>query len=378
VCYHNALELSRRGHAVTVFTAAYPPSEYTYPPDFVVRRLPPLIRIGNAPLLPGLLGIRDFDVIHLHHPFIFGAELVGLAASIRKIPIVLTHHNDLLGDNERKILFSVYSSISLQILFKITRKFAVVSLDHALGCTYRSYFRKRILDVIEVPNGIDINRFYPQKRDPQIRRMLGIREDARVILFVGALDRAHHFKGVDVLLKAFSMITNPDAILLIVGDGDLKERYRERAKLLGVAEKTVFAGKYANEDLPPIYRTADVSVLPSFPPESFGLVLIEALACGTPVIASNLPGVRTVVRDGEDGFLVPPGDPAALAARLETLLGNPDRTRAMGEIGCRRVQACYAWPKVVERLEGVYQAVVSKHSDKQSDQSTSKEDFFRS
>jgi len=102
VGYYNALELARRGHAVAVFTAAHPRGENEYPVEMDVRRLPALFRFGNAPVLPGLLGLKEFDIIHLHHPFIFGPEMVLAVSRSRRIPYIITHHNDLIGDGARR------------------------------------------------------------------------------------------------------------------------------------------------------------------------------------------------------------------------------------------------------------------------------------
>ena len=103
VCYYNALGLARLGHEVTVFTADYPPGDYTYPEEITVRRLLAMFRIGNAPLLPGLLGLKEFDIIHLHHPFIFGAELIWAVSKVRKIPYIITdHHQPFVGWRRRE------------------------------------------------------------------------------------------------------------------------------------------------------------------------------------------------------------------------------------------------------------------------------------
>ena len=101
VCYRSAAELARLGHEVTVLTASYGCDDAPDPPGVRVRRLAPAVRVGNAPLLPGLLDSERFDVIHLHYPFIFGAEMIRARAWMSGVPYVLTHHNDLIGDGAR-------------------------------------------------------------------------------------------------------------------------------------------------------------------------------------------------------------------------------------------------------------------------------------
>jgi glycosyltransferase involved in cell wall biosynthesis len=139
-----------------------------------------------------------------------------------------------------------------------------------------------------------------------------------------------------------------------VGDGDMAATYRRQARDLGLQGRVHFLGRIGPARLPAIYRLADVVVLPSSIQESFGMVLAEAMACGKPVIASRLPGVRTVVADGTTGLLVPPADPAALAGALTRLLGDAPLRAEMGAAGRRRVLARYDWRRIGERLEAVY------------------------
>jgi glycosyltransferase involved in cell wall biosynthesis len=360
VCYHNALELARRGHQVTVFTAAHPPGEYDYPQEITVVRLPVLFRFGNAPFAPGLLGIKDFDIIHLHYPFIFGAEMVWLVSRLRQIPYVLTHHNDLIGESLRRYLFDAYSKVFGRLVFGGASKFAVVSLSHAADCRMTPFFKARWKDVVEVPNGVDVERFRPGLDGTAIRHRFQISGQAKVILFVGALDRAHHFKGLGYFLRVFSRLDDPDVVLLIVGDGDLKDQFINQARYLGISERTIFAGSAPHENLPAYFAASDIVVLPSLPPESFGMVLIEAMACGKPVISHDIPGVRMVVRTGHDGFLVQPGDSEELTRRIQLLLEAPQLARKMGASGRHKVKERYAWAHIIDRLETVYQSAIEK------------------
>ena len=143
------------------------------------------------------------------------------------------------------------------------------------------------------------------------------KDSHRKILFVGALDKAHYFKGVDVLLKAMRDL---EYKLMIVGDGDLRSYYEAKAKNLGIDDGVVFTGRVSNEELSRYYQSADVFVLPSIDKsEAYGMTLLEAMAHGLPVVASNLPGVRSLV--GEDrGLLVEPGDSSDLARVLTEIL----------------------------------------------------------
>ncbi|MBO9370914.1 MAG: glycosyltransferase family 4 protein [Chloroflexi bacterium] len=354
VCCYQAQGLARLGHSVTVFTAAGPVGDVPPPEGVTVRRLPALFRMGNAPFLPGLLALRDFDILHLHYPFIFGAEMVRLVSALRRIPYVLTHHNDLIGDGARRYLFDLYTAVCAPFVFRGARKYLVVSRDHAASCRMAPLFRCPS-DVIEVPNGVDTDHFHPDVDGREVRRRYGIPEALRLVLFVGSLDRAHHFKGAGYLLRAFARMGDERAGLMLVGDGDLKPSLVALAKTLGIARRVWFVGTVPHRDLPPCYAASDLVVLPSFPPESFGMVLIEAMACGRPVLAHSIPGVRSVVRDGEDGLLARPGDMNDLVEKMRALLEDPQRRAQMGRQGRARVEAEYAWPRIIPRLVQAYQ-----------------------
>lgn len=363
VCYHNALQLGLRGHDVTVLTANYPPGVFAYPREFKVERLPVLFRLGNAPFLPRLWNLRDFDIVHLHHPFIFGSELVWASSRVHNLPYVLTHHNDLIGDGNRPVLFDSYTSISKRMVLDGASRLLVVSEDHARSSRLAAEFRKRWKEVVEVPNGVDVEMFSPELDNLEVRLENGVPVGAEVLLFVGALDRAHHFRRVDLLLQAVSQMHRQDVFLLIVGDGDRMCRFQQMAKDLGIWTKVRFLGKMPHEELPRVYAAADVLVLPSHLQESFGMVLIEAMSCARPVIASNIPGARSIVQDGVDGLLAEPGDLIDLQAKIEIMLSKTMSERQrMGAAGRRKVEERYTWEDIGERLEHIYTDVLSEHN----------------
>lgn len=173
------------------------------------------------------------------------------------------------------------------------------------------------------------------------------------VLFVGGLDRAHSFKGLPILLQAVPRIS--DVRLRIVGDGDLRPQYEQQARALGISDRVEFLGSVSDGELPNMYRQSDVLVLPSIGrSEAFGVVLLEAMASGIPVIASDLPGVRTVVADGETGFLAPPGDVSALADRIGSLARDSEQRQRMSAAARQRVEERYDWERVMERWLKIY------------------------
>jgi glycosyltransferase involved in cell wall biosynthesis len=361
VAFHNALELARRGLDVTVLTADVPLDGWRDPPELKVRRLAARFRLGNAPFVPGLLAaLTRFDVVHLHWPFIFGAELVWLACRLGGVPYVVTYHHDLRADLRWQ--FGPYQSLVGPPVLGSAARVMPVSLDHFRASPmYRYASPPRI---VEVPNGVDVRRFRPDVEGGSIRRRHGIPEGAVVVGYLGAMDEAHAFKGVPVLIVAFARLTRPDLHLLAVGGGGLQPTYRQQADALGLADRAHWTGTVPADELPAHVAAMDMLVLPSLGAgaESFGIVLIEAMAAGKPVVATSLHGVRRVVEDGYDGFLVPPDDPERLADRLDRLAADRELRRRFGLAGRRKVEARYDWRELAARLEEQYRAVLRERS----------------
>ncbi len=359
VCFHNARILVERGHEVHVVTATWP-GERIDPKGVTVHRVRPLVRAGNAPLLPRLAHLKGFDIIHVHCPFISGAELVALGSVARRTPLVLTYHNDLVAPGVRGRIFSLYERSMTRFVLKAASRICVVSTGHARGSRgLREVLLHRPEIVTEVPNGVDPLAFAELGSDPELRSRIGIPVDATIVAFVAVLDVAHQFKRLDLLLRAVAALDDRSVHVLIVGDGGLRPSYVRLAESLGIRSRTHWVGAVPHQDLPPLLAESDLLVLPSDSVESFGLVLIEAMASAKPVIATGLPGVREIVTDGVDGLLAAPGDLADLSAKLASLVGDSGRRRQMGRLGREKVLRLYSWNTIGERLERVYEDVLS-------------------
>jgi D-inositol-3-phosphate glycosyltransferase len=205
-----------------------------------------------------------------------------------------------------------------------------------------------------VPCGVNLDLFQPVQKD-DARTRLGLRDDDRILLFVG---RIEPLKGVDILLGAAAQVeAESDCFVLVIG-GDSTAQHGEMAHLrllaseLGISERVSFLGAVDHEKLPLFYSAADVCVVPSFY-ESFGLVALEAMACGTPVVASRVGGLTATVRDGETGYLIPWRCPEPFAERIELLLGNEQLRRAFGSAAREAVER-FRWGNVAEAVLGLY------------------------
>ncbi|MCY0899375.1 MAG: glycosyltransferase family 4 protein [Firmicutes bacterium] len=344
VAYHNARLLSDRGHQVTVLTQE-PPAGTTRPAvPFRIEYLRPLFTLGNAPLLPRLaMRLQGYDLIHLHYPFIFGTEMTLHAARRYRIPLLVTYHNRLLARaGLKKGLFSAYNLLVEPRALRCAHRVVAVSQDH-----FHSLFPH--VPCLEVPNGVDIDLFRPRPRTA-CRRLLSLPDSGFLALFVGTLDAAHAFKNLPALLRALQHLHSVH--LIVVGEGSLREQFMRQAAGLGIAGRVRFVGSRNHDQLPWYYSAADITVLPSNQTESFGMVLIESMACGTPVIATNLPGVRQVVKHRETGLLIPPDDDAALYGALRWMADHPRERVAMGHQGRITAERQYAWAIVGQQLEG--------------------------
>jgi len=210
---------------------------------------------------------------------------------------------------------------------------------------------------VELPFGV--RRIYrPRKKDPYFLKKFNIKEKDKVLLFVGGLDAAHYFKGVNYLINAMKYLDD-NVKLIVAGEGDLKKDYIKKVKELGLEKRIHFAGYVERDILPEHYNLADLFVLPSVDKsEAFGLVLIESLAAGTPVIASNLKGVRTVVDSGRTGMLFEPKNARDIADKAKMILNNPKLYEQFSQNAARVANQKYRWPKIAKKLNDVYKNVV--------------------
>jgi glycosyltransferase involved in cell wall biosynthesis len=349
VVFHQAGALAARGHEVEVFSATYP-GEPVDPPGVRVHRMRPVLRLGNAPLLPGLLRMPLPGVLHLHEPFIFGAELAVARARRAGVPVVASFHNDLQGEGVKGALFRAYNASAVPVTLARAARIAVLSLDHARAVPVLAReLERRPQAFVEVPNGVDASTFTPTAAPHGNGRPRAV--------FAAALDGAHRFKRLDLLLRALAAV--PELDLTVAGGGELEPEFRRLAHALGVGGRVAFAGAMPQPELAARLREGDFLVLCSDSVESFGLVQVEALASGIPAVVSDLPGVRTVVEPGVDGLHVTPGDLGSLVGALREMAGMPPgQRRAMGERGREKVLARYTWERSAERLEAVYRELV--------------------
>jgi len=302
--------------------------------------------------------IGNFDLVHLHYPCYGNAMMVALARLIgAKQPLVVSYHMDTVGRGLRRPVFWLHAKFFAPRFLRQADAIVVASRDYAEHSLLAKY-PELMAKVVEIPFGVDTDRFSPSSPSP--RAAEAKRGEGRVrgsVLFVAALDEQHYFKGLHILLEA--MVKVPGARLTVVGDGNLKNKYLQKAKELKIGDRVVFAGRVSDEDLPKYYQSADIFCSASVDKsEAYGIVLMEAAASGLPTVATNIPGVRTVVEDGETGLLVPPNDAAALAEALRDLLSDSELLAKMGE-AARKFALTRTWKSAGEKYFEIYKSILS-------------------
>lgn len=356
VAYYNAWYLATQGHEVTVFTPRYERLKNVkdeYP--FKVSRLYPWFKYGNSGFLPQLIWkLWNFDVIHLHYPFFGGAEIVYFLDKIKDIHLVTTYHMDVVGTGLLSSFFSWHTEHVLPRIIDQSDKVLVTSWDYARSSALKDWIDAEPEKFVEVPIGVNHLLFKPRFRDKILMERHDL-YDKQVILFVGALDRPHYFKGVNILIQAiYKLNDNDDFRVIIVGGGDMQESYQSLAENLGLSKKIIFTGSVDDQELLKYYSLADMLVFPSIDrSEAFGLVALQAMACAVPVIASDLAGVRSVVIKKETGLLVKPGSVQNLTDMIRVLLKNSKLARTMGQAGRQRVLANYTWDIAGKKLNEI-------------------------
>jgi D-inositol-3-phosphate glycosyltransferase len=204
-----------------------------------------------------------------------------------------------------------------------------------------------------VPCGVDLDLFAPMEKEAA-RGKLGLKPGERVILFVG---RIEPLKGIDILISAAAQLHEDENFVVLIVGGDERaakqiEELTAHARRLDIDHHISWVGSVPHADLPLYYNAADVCVVPSYY-ESFGLVAVEAMACGTPVVASRVGGLTSTIMDGETGYLIPWRCPEPFAERLELLLDNDELRASFGLAGREYVER-FRWANVADAVGALY------------------------
>ncbi|MBK8616130.1 MAG: glycosyltransferase [Anaerolineales bacterium] len=309
-----------------------------------------------------------YDVIHSHY-WMSGLAAEALSDAWGGTPIVHMFHT--LGEMKNRVARSEGERAGVdrlngerQVLRRADRiVVATLAEQTQLRFLYRADDRKMVV----IPPGVDTSHFYPIPAD-EAKQYIGLRPENRMVLFVG---RIEPLKGVDTLIQAMSCLDlqqayKPVHLAIIGGEPNVipENMSEEMARLqkmcddLCMGGMVVFLGKRGQDTLPYYYSAAEVVVMPSLY-ESFGMVALEAMACGTPVVASEVGGLGYLVQNGVTGYTIPDSEPEALCEKLSWLLGDADLRSSMGQRAAKYAMD-YAWDKIAAQIIDVYKELVKK------------------
>ncbi len=338
-----AQALADHGHDVGMLAPAIDPSTL---PSWVSDGGRPLAIRYNGSVARLSFGVKatqrvrgwiregGFDLLHVHEPIAPSLSL--LAVWSARGPLVATWHSS----KDRSRLLAASGFIAQTAMEKIRGRIAVSEdarrflVGHLGG------------DAVLIPNGVRVRDFEGEDR------LSGVPQDVRTALFLGRMDEPR--KGLTELLAAWELLDDPAAILVVAGPGDVEEH---RALVPeAIRDRVLLLGTLSDADKARALRSVDLYVAPHTGGESFGIVLVEAMAAGTPIIASDLPAFRRVLENGTSGMLVPVGDSAALASGISRLLVDDMARSELADAGRRRVQE-FDWDRVVDEVIAVYESV---------------------
>jgi len=314
----------------------------------------------NPLAIDRVLKKEEFDVLHFHN---FGFPSTWQILEKSESLNILTFHANIGGSKFLK-RFPIFLYLLNKIVqWKIDGIIGVAPLNLKV---FKDFKGPKVV----VPNGIDLEEFNP--RVPKLKKFC----DGKInILFVGRIEKR---KGLIYLLKAFKILTRkfPNLRLIIVGEGELKEYCQNYVKENSLKE-VCFEGQIAGPKLPSYYRTCDIYCSPAIYGESFGIVLIEAMASSVPVVAFANEGYRKVLKKGKGRrFLVRPKDYKTLAKKLEILIKNPKLRKEMGEWGVKEAKK-YSWPKIAEKVLNFYRLCQKEKQKREKGRSSLEQTFAK-
>lgn len=296
-----------------------------------------------------------YDLIHSH--YWLSAEAGEHVAEQWGVPHVAMFHT--LGDVKLRARASEAEprerlEAERRLVHRVDRIIAATRHEQQL---LRQIFRVAPERVTVIPLGVNLERFAPGDR-ATARAALGIAEGERILLAIG---RIQPLKGLDILIRSLAEVTRRERLALWIIGGDDRatleiDRLRALAQEVGVSSMVRFVGPVDHEALPAYYHAADIVVMPSFY-ESFGLVAVEAMASGIPVVASRVGGLASTVADGRTGYLVPWRCPEPFAEKIDLLLLNEQLRSSLGAAGVERVQQ-YSWREISRQLCALYEELL--------------------
>jgi len=359
--YNLVVEMAKMGNDIDVFTTSinsrnsieiYPHMRiHRYATSFKIASANASFKLIYKPLN------YDLDIVHAHSPIPYSDLPALMYAKRKKVPFLLTYQFDgqeTGGSFMRNTGVSIYNKLFIN---------RVLDSAEVIIATTRSYaeespFLKNYLDkIVIIPNGINIDEVTTNLTKEESRIKLGLPIETKIILFFGSLVP---YKGPDILLKAFKVIKKEfsEVKLIFAGRGQMLLKLRDMAKKFDIEDDVIFLGFVEEEDKALYYKSADIFSLPSTNmAESFGIVNLEAMASGVPLVGSNLGGIPDIIHEGVNGLLAEPCEHQSLANALLKLLKDDELRHKMGNNG-KEMVSDYSWDKIARTTENLYKDIL--------------------
>lgn len=312
-----------------------------------IYRLPYWFKLSNTPINPNwfmtiarIIDHEQPDVINAHTPVPFIADVAAILSSIKKIPFVLTYHNDLVKQNILDLLFKIYYHTVGKVVGSIAHGIIVTSPYYANASSYLKQYRNKLHTI---PPGVHLD--YIDAIEPH-SHLIEHYKNKKIVLFVGQMDHTHQHKGVTYLIESMKKLskTIKDVHLILIGNGTMIDEYKRMGEDISMEILT----DISDDGLHIYYKLAQVVVLPSVSEaEGFGITLIEAGASKKPVVGSRVGGIPYVIEHDVTGLLSKPGDSDDLAQQLKQIFTDTKRAQRMGHEGYKKVRSGYTWDKQI-------------------------------
>ncbi len=361
VSFEQSKRLTEMGYQIDVLTSKFEGRNtnpikgitiHHYPSMNVAKRFGvpyPIISFEAYKMFTKIIG--KCDLVHAHGHVYMASCLAGIVAKRLKKPFIVTQHNTFI--DYRSFLNIVEEVNDLVIGKSVLRnadRITTVSKE-TMKYVLRLGADKTKTQVIY--NGVDINNFRPVNKN-ESRTKLGLPKNRKIVLSVR---RLVYKNGLGTLIESVPKVAkkHPDVLFVVAGKGPSRKLIEDRIKELGISQNITLAGFVPDELLPAYYDAADYFILPSASGEGLPLVLLEAMACGLPVIATAVGGTPEIIKHMKNGVLVPPIDPEAMAEATSKLLSETKLGKTMGEEARRNVEANYTWKENVRQLQAIYE-----------------------
>jgi len=343
-------ELVSQGHRVKVICANEPNSTISNIYGIEVKRLNYVGKITNTNITLNLfftLIKENYDIIHTHFPTPWSADISMVVSTLLRKPLILTYHNDVIKSGLSGVLADIYNKTLLQLILRKAEKIIDTQPSYINKSKYLQKYKEKI---VTIPNGVNTKLYKDEK----------IKKIKSQILFLSVLDKYHRYKGLDYLIKAIKLVKlrNPKVKLIVGGNGELIKEYKLLANKLGVANNVEFKGFIENNELIKLYNQSELFVLPSINiQEGFGIVLLESLSCGTPVIATDLVGIANEIKLHKCGLVVASKDVNQLASAIIKITKSKKITTIMKK-NTKKLIRKYDWKNLAIEIKNIYMDAV--------------------